>query len=290
MPRITYVNGQYLPHWDAMVHVEDRGYQLADGVYEVIAIYNGQLIDNDDHMARLERSLSELRIDWPVNRRALVPIMEETIRRNHVRHGKLYLQITRGVAPRDHAFPVLPVSSSLVIYASQIRWPGREKAKSGQSVITRPDIRWLRRDIKSVSLLPNVLGKQEAIDAGADDTWFIDGEGNVTEGTASNAWIVSKDGELITRPTNEDILAGITRKTLLRLIANLKLKLVERPFTVDEAKQAKEAFFTSTTALLRPVVKIDDTVIGNGEPGEISCRLIDGYYDYMERESGGAGH
>jgi D-alanine transaminase len=287
MPRITHVNGRYLSHRDAMVHVEDRGYQLADGVYEVIAIYNGRLIDNDDHMMRLDRSLSELRIDWPVNQRALVPIMEETIRRNNVRHGKLYLQITRGVAPRDHAFPKAP-KSSLVVYASPIKWPGRESAKSGQSVITRSDIRWLRRDIKSVSLLPNVLGKQEAIDAGADDTWFVDSKGYVTEGTASNAWIVTKDGELVTRPTNEDILAGITRKTLLRLIAEQKLKLVERPFTVDEAKQAKEAFFTSTTALLRPAVKIDDTVIGNGEPGEISCRLIDDYYDYMERESDGA--
>lgn len=282
MSRISYVNGRYVDHSQAMVHVEDRGYQLADGVYEVIAVYNGVLIDEDDHIVRLERSLSELRMDWPVGKKALQFIMAETIRRNRVRYGKLYLQVTRGVAPRDHAFPG-PVKPALVVSASPMNWPSAESAKKGYKVITAPDLRWLRRDIKSISLLPNVMAKQAAIDADAGETWMVDEDGMITEGTASNAWIVTKDGDLITRQTDENILAGITRKTILRLLEDQNINLIERPFSVDEAKQAKEAFFTSTTALVKPAVQIDDVVIGNGGAGMLTCQLIDGYFAYLEQ-------
>lgn len=282
MPRISYVNGQYLAHVNALVNVEDRGYQLADGVYEVIAIYNGVLIDEADHLRRLQRSLNELRIPLPVKISALKLIMSETIRKNRLANGKLYLQITRGVAPRDHAFPK-NIKSSLIVTVSRFNWPSRDGSKTGCSVITTADIRWKRVDIKSVSLLPNVLAKQQAVEAGADETWLINDEGYITEGTASNAWIVRQNNELITRQTDENILAGITRKTILKLVEEEGIKIVERPFTVIEAQGAKEAFFTSSTALIKPVTSIDAVSIGNGEPGLITCALIDKYYEFLKK-------
>ena len=281
MPRISYVNGRYLPHTKALVSVEDRGYQLADGVYEVIAIYNGILVDRDDHLERLERSLKQLRIDLPVHISALKFIMTECIRKNRLFNGKLYLQITRGVAPRDHAFPT-NCKSSLVVTVSDLTWPSREEAKEGGSVITSADIRWKRVDVKSVSLLPNVLAKQEAVDAGADETWLINEEGYITEGTASNAWIVTQNDQLVTRQTDEHILAGVTRKSILKLIEEERIELVERPFTLLEAQSAKEAFFTSSTALIKPVISIDDVSIGNGHSGLMTCTLIDKYFDFIE--------
>ena len=281
MPRISYVNGQYLPLAQATVNVEDRGYQLADGVYEVIAIFKGILVDKDEHLRRLERSLSELRISLPLNISALNFIMNETIRKNRIVNGKLYLQITRGVAPRDHAFPA-NCQSSIVVTVSNVFWPSKDESKQGCSVITSSDSRWSRVDIKSVSLLPNVLAKQEAIDAGADETWFVDEEGYITEGTASNAWIVTRNNQLVTRQTDENILAGITRKTILKLVKEEGIEIVERPFTVIEAKSAKEAFFTSSTALIKPVISIDNVSIGNGNPGLMTCGLIDQYFKFME--------
>ena len=284
MPRISYVNGQYLPHTRAMVSVEDRGYQLADGVYEVIAIYNGNLVDRQNHLGRLERSLQQLRIDMPVNVTALKFIMAETIRKNRILNGKLYLQITRGVAPRDHAFPT-NCKSSLVVTVSPVSWPSREDSKKGGTVITSADIRWKRVDVKSVSLLPNVLAKQEAIDASADENWLVDEEGFVTEGTASNAWIVTHNNQLVTRQTDEHILAGITRETILKLVDEEGIDVVERPFTVIEAQTAKEAFFTSSTAFIKPVVSIDNVSVGNGDSGLMTCTLIDRYFDLIENQS-----
>ena len=281
MPRISYVNGQYLPLSQASVYVEDRGYQLADGVYEVIAIFNGLLVDKVDHLRRLERSLNELRIRLPVNICALNFIMNETIRKNRIVNGKLYLQITRGVAPRDHAFPA-NCQSSIVVTVSNVFWPSKVESKQGCSVITSSDTRWSRVDIKSVSLLPNVLAKQDAIDAGADETWFVDEEGYITEGTASNAWIVTRNNQLVTRQTGKNILAGITRKTILKLVKEEGIEIVERPFTVIEAKSAKEAFFTSSTSLIKPVISIDNVSIGNGNPGLMTCGLIDQYFKFME--------
>ena len=281
MPRISYVNGQYLPLSQATVNVEDRGYQLADGVYEVIAIFNGLLVDKVDHLRRLARSLNELRISLPVNISALNFIMNETIRKNRVVNGKLYLQITRGVAPRDHGFPA-NCKSSIVVTVSNVSWPSRDDSKQGCCVITAADIRWKRVDIKSVSLLPNVLAKQEAIDASADETWLVNEEGYITEGTASNAWIVTQNNQLVTRQADENILAGITRKTILNLVKEEGIEIVERPFTVKEAQRAKEAFFTSSTALIKPVTSIDNVSIGNGGSGLMTCALIDKYFEFME--------
>ena len=284
MPRISYVNGRYLPHTRAMVSVEDRGYQLADGVYEVIAIYNGKLIDRQNHLERLERSLKQLQIDMPVTVTALNFIMTESIRKNRILNGKLYLQITRGVAPRDHAFPA-NCKSSLVVTVSPIDWPSREDSKKGGTVITSADIRWKRVDVKSVSLLPNVLAKQEAVDASADETWLVDEEGFITEGTASNTWIVTQNNQLVTRQTDKHILAGITRETILKLAEEEGINVVERPFTVIEAQKAKEAFFTSSTAFIKPVVSIDNVSVGNGDSGLMTCNLIDRYFDLIENQS-----
>ena len=284
MPKISYVNGRYLHHTKAMVNVEDRGYQLADGVYEVIAIYKGKLVDQQDHLERLERSLQQLHINMPVSVSALKYIMNESIRMNRISNGKLYLQITRGVAPRDHAFPA-NCKSSLVITVAPIAWPSREDSKIGGAIITSPDIRWKRVDVKSVSLLPNVLAKQEAVDAGAEETWLVNEEGYVTEGTASNAWIVTENNQLVTRQTDEFILAGITRKTILKLAKEEGIEILKRPFTLIEAQSAKEAFFTSSTAFIKPVVSIDNISIGNGNSGLITCTLIDKYYDFIENIS-----
>ena len=219
MSRVAYVNGRYLPHAQARVHIEDRGYQFADGVYEVVGIVGGRMIDRAGHMARLARSLSELEIAWPVAPAVLDQLMVELIRRNRVRNGNIYLQITRGVAPRDFKFPK-GVRSALVMTTRHVkRFATPEQEQNGVKVITIPDIRWLRRDIKSVSLLGNVLGKQRAVEAGAFEAWQVDADGYVTEGCSSNAWIVDAAGTLITRPTDHLILAGITRATLLEIIA-----------------------------------------------------------------------
>ena len=281
MSRIAYVNGRYRVHADAVVHVEDRGYQFADGVYEVIAVQRGRMVDEEPHLSRLDRSLSELRIPWPMSRRALHVVLVQVIGRNRIiGSGLVYMQITRGVAPRSHAIPSA-TASSLVVTARSLPPFDRDLARRGVAVITIPDIRWKRCDIKTVSLLPNVLGKQQAIDAGAFDAWMIDSDGAVTEGTASNAWIVSADGELITRQPSSAILNGITRRAVFDIAANQGCRLVERPFTVAEAKSAAEAFQTSTTSVVKPVVRIDDTMIGDGKIGPLTERLLDLYAGHM---------
>ncbi len=289
MPRASYVNGRYVPHVQAMVHIEDRGFQFADGVYEVIGVFGGCLIDGEEHLDRLERSLKELRMDAPLGRTSLILIMQETLRRNHVQNGKIYIQISRGVATRDHPFPAAS-ESSLVVTASSGSWPSLSEAKTGSAVVTGPDLRWQRCDIKSVSLLPNLLAKQTAVEAGAAELWMTDDHGRVTEGTASNAWILTSDNEIITRQTDDGILAGITRKILIRLIKREGYKLTLRAFTVEEAKAAKEAFFTSATSIVKPVTSIDGNSIGNGVPGEITCQLIDLYFDHMHQTRDYHGH
>ncbi len=277
MSRIAYVNGQYVPHAEASVHVEDRGYQFADGVYEVCAIADGRLLDETGHLDRLDRSLRELRIDPPVPRTALRIIMRQMIRLNRVRHGIIYLQITRGVAPRDHFFPDSDVPSSLVMTARAVD-PVRAaaRAEKGIAVLSRPDIRWGRPDIKSVSLLPNILAKQEARDAGCDEAWFIDANGFVTEGGSTNAWIVTTDNQVITRDLGR-ILAGITRAGIIRAAKGENIPIIERPFSLDDAIGAKEAFISSATAFATPVISIDGQKIGNGKPGQITQRLRAAY-------------
>ncbi len=214
MSRIAYVNGQYMPHRDAAVHIEDRGYQFADGVYEVFAMHLGRIIGEQGHMDRLEHSLKELRIAWPVSRRVIGVVIGEIARRNRVRDGFVYLQISRGVARRNHLFPE-DAESSLVLTARRLPPLNKEELRQGVGVITIPDIRWKRHDIKSVALLPNILGKQQAREAGAYEAWMVNDDGMVTEGTSTNAWIVTKDGELVTPHASYAILNGITRLTVL---------------------------------------------------------------------------
>ncbi len=279
MPRIAYVNGRFVRHDDAAVHIEDRGYQFADGVYEVVTLHNGHLVDELGHVDRLDRSLRELSMDWPMGRRSLGLIMRELVRRNGVRDGMLYMQVTRGVAPRDFAFPKA-AAPSLVMTVRRADLRHGRSAKQGVSVITIPDIRWKRRDIKSVSLLPQVLGKQKAREAGAFEAWQIDEEGNVTEGCSSNAWIVTQDGVLTTRQPNHMILKGITRGSIMTLAQRENLSFEERPFTLEEAYQAREAFLTSATTYALPIVRIDEKSIGNGQPGALTLRLRDLYWRY----------
>ncbi len=278
MSRVAYVNGRFVPHADACVHIEDRGYQLADGVYEVWAVFGGRLADAEGHFARLERSLGELRIAMPMSRAALTLVLREAIRRNRVINGLVYLQVTRGVAPRDHAFPTRRVRPSVVITAKPVDMAAAEaRAAKGVGVTTTPETRWARCDIKTIALLPNVLAKQAAREKGAGEAWFVDELGLVTEGASSNAWIVDRDGMLRTRDLNANILRGVTRKSLLELIAREGLAIAERPFSVEEAKQAREAFITGAGALVTPVVSIDGVPVGDGAPGPVAMRLRASY-------------
>lgn len=273
MPRVAYVNGRYLPHSLASVHIEDRGYQFADGVYEVIAVASGRLVDEEPHLDRLDRSLHELRIPTPVSSRvALRRIMREVLRRNRIDEGSIYLQVTRGVAPRDHGFP-RNAKPALVVTARRPRQSAPDLLDRGVSVITVPDIRWDRCDIKSISLLPNVLAKQKATESGAYEAWQVDEDGRVTEGSASNAWIITDAGEIVTHAPDHAILNGITRRAVRALASAEGLAMVERAFTVEEAKAAREAFLTSTTSLVTPVTRIDDTMVADGRPGPLTLKL-----------------
>ncbi|MCH2395440.1 D-amino-acid transaminase [Oceanibaculum sp.] len=281
MSRIAYVNGRYVPHGDAAVHIEDRGYQFADGVYEVVTVVNGRLVDEDPHLDRLWRSLGELRIDVPMSRASMKAVTREIIRRNRLKTGLVYMQVTRGVARRDHPFPKPGTPPAMVMTVKHMRLPSRAKIEEGVKVISIKDIRWERCDIKTVGLLPNILGKQQAREAGATEAWQVDEDGMVTEGTSTNAWIITKEGELVTRPATNDILNGITRLRILKIAEAHGVKFVERPFSLDEALQAREAFISSATSFVTPVTQINDTVIGNGRAGTLSLSLRDWYDEFM---------
>ncbi len=280
MSRIAYVNGRYVPHRRAAVHVEDRGYQFADGVYEVIAVERGRLVDELPHLKRLDRSLAELRIRPPMTHAALRSVMREVLRRNRVGEGSLYIQMTRGVAPREHAFPA-DGDTALVMTAKRARARPATVVEDGVRVITLPDIRWGRCDIKSIALLPNVLAKQQAREARAYEAWLVDRDGRVTEGSSTNAWIVTRAGCLVTRPATHAILNGVTRLSVIKLATADGLALEERPFTVAEAKAAREAFLTSTTSQVLAVSEIDDKVIGNGKAGTFTLKLRALYLGYV---------
>ena len=283
MANIAYVNGRYLPLTEAKVSIEDRGYNFADGVYEVCEVSEGRLIDERRHIDRLQRSLAELRIAEPMSRAALAIVMRETVRRNRVRDGLVYLQVTRGVARRDHAFPVAATRPSLVVTARSIDAAANERvAAEGIAIITVPDERWARVDIKSISLLPNVLAKQAAREQGAREAWLVDRNGKITEGSSSNAWIINREGKLLTRSVGPDILTGITRTVLLDVIKAHDLVLEERAFTAEEAYAAREAFITSATQAVMPVVRIDGRPIGNGAPGLIASALRRDYHQHAE--------
>ena len=283
MSRIAYVNGRYRPLRDAHVHIEDRGYQFADGVYEVCEVRGGRLVDSRRHMERLQRSLAELRIALPMTPLALGVVLHETVRRNRVRDGIVYLQITRGVARRDHAFPPDGTAPAIVVTAKALDPARNERiAQDGMAVVTVPDNRWARVDIKSVSLLPNVLAKQIAREQGAREAWFVDTNGFVTEGSSSNAWIVTRDRKLVTRPADHAILRGISRTVVVEAIRAQGLVLEERPFTVAEAADAQEAFVTSASQIVLPVTRIDGKPIGTGAPGPVAAALRREFHRYAE--------
>ena len=272
MPRFAYVNGRYLPHAQAAVHIEDRGYQFADGAYEVMPVRAGRIIDEEPHLDRLDYSLAAVRIRWPVSRPVLTLLLRELIARNRLRRGVVYLQVTRGQAPREHKFP-RDVKPSLVITTLRLGPPPATALEPGVAIITIPDIRWRRCDIKSIALLPNVLGKQQAVDAGAYEAWMVDDDGFVTEGTSTNAWIVTADRQLITRSLSHAILGGITRAGLLRMARSEGIEVVERSFTLSEARAAREAFLTSSSHFLLPVARIDGAPVGDGRPGPLTRSL-----------------
>jgi len=283
MSRIAYVNGRYLPMRAAKVHVEDRGYQFGDGVYEVCEVRGGRLIDERRHLDRLKRSLAELRIRLPMSPAALGIVLREVIAKNRIGYGIVYLQVTRGVARRDHAFPAPEVHPSVVVTARALNSARNEAlAAAGIAVVSVPDNRWGRVDIKTIGLLPNVLARQAAIERGARDAWFVDQDGAVTEGASSNAWIVTQAGTIVTRAADDAILRGITRTVVLEAIKALGLAVDERAFTLEEAYAAREAFVTAASQIVLPVVRIDGRPIGDGKPGPVATALRREFHRYAE--------
>jgi D-alanine transaminase len=280
MSRISYVNGRYVPHAQAHIHVEDRGFQFADGVYEVCAIRAGQLIDEAPHLLRLARSLRELKIRQPLGEASLRHLMREVVRRNRISNGLVYIQVSRGVARRDHGFPSADVAPTLVITARTLDLAWYDVlARDGVSVVLLPEARWARCDIKSTGLLANVLAKQQARVAGAYEAWFVDSHGFVTEGASTNAWIVDAAGALRTRSLSNAILPGVTRGQMLEICGQHNFRFDESPFSVDEAFAAKEAFISAATLGLLPVTQIDGTKIGDGKPGPVGARLRGLYWN-----------
>ncbi len=283
MSRIAYVNGRYLPFRDAKVHVEDRGFQFADAAYEVCEVRGGRLIDERRHMARLERSLSELRLRLPMTLSALGIVLRELIRRNRLDYGLVYVQISRGVARRDLAFPSPQIAPTVVATARPLNRARNETlAEKGIAVISVPDNRWGRVDIKTVGLLPNALARQAALDQGARDAWFVDKDGKVTEAASANAWIVTPGGALVTRHADHAILRGITRSVTFEAVKAQGLAAEERAFTLQEAYAAREAFETSATQIVMPVVSIDGHTIGDGKPGPVAKALRQAFHRYAE--------
>lgn len=285
MTRIAYVNGHYVNQREATVSMEDRGYHFADGVYEYFAFYNGKILDEAAHLARLERSLEKIRIAAPMPFPALSLVMRELMDRSGRLDGGLYLQITRGVAKRDHPFPKTHVKPSLTMFISEPKTPTAQQMQQGVRVITQPDARWKHCDIKSIALLPNVLARQASVEAGAREAWLVREDGIITEGTASNSFII-KNGVLITHPADTHVLPGITREVVIHIARSMQIPVEERGFTVAEAKAAEEAFLTSTSPNVLPVVKIDDTPLGSGAPGPITKRLMAEYFTHIHTQTG----
>ncbi len=282
MSHIAYVNGRYLPQKQAFVHIEDRGYQFADGVYEVICIWNGVPADYQGHLVRLNRSLSELKMRAPMSDGALTSVIQEVIRRNRIVKGTVYIQINRGVAPRLHTFPGASVKPSIVVTAKHGAGPPESVAEAGVKLITQPDQRWGRCDIKSVGLLPNVLAKQAAYEAKAFEALLHRPDGTVTEASASNAWLVTPDKVIVTHPLSNAILGGVTRATVIKIARAAGYKVQERAFTLDETKKAKEVFLTGTTTFVMPVVQIDERQVANGAPGTIALDLRQRYRAFLD--------
>ncbi len=282
MSHIAYVNGRYLPHSSASVHIEDRGYQFADGVYEVVLVWNGIPVDYGPHIVRLKRSMDELRMKHPMSAEALTVVVREVVRRNLFGTGIVYIQVNRGVAPRAHPFPSADVKPSMVVTAKAFAGSSDAMAEQGAKVVTARDIRWERRDIKSVGLLANALARQGAAEQKAYEALLVKDDGTVTEASASNAWIVTADKTIVTHPTTNAILGGITRETVIKLAKGAGYTVAERAFTLDEARSAKEVFLTGTTTFVMPVTQIDDKPVANGSSGLISLDLRKRYRNYMD--------
>ncbi|HVV64897.1 MAG TPA: D-amino-acid transaminase [Rhizomicrobium sp.] len=284
--RVAYVNGRYAPHPWASVHIEDRGLQLGDSVYEVFAVRAGRLRDEEEHLDRLERSLREIEIAMPMGREALKLVMRELVRRNRIRDGLLYLQVSRGAAKRDHPIPAIVPRPTLILTARPFDFDGAEKrAAKGVAVVTRPDLRWGRCDIKSTQLLANLLAKTDARRANAYEAWLVDRDGFVTEGASTTAWIVDKDGAVVTRALSNAILPGVTRRVIMEAAAEAQMPIVERAFTPEEAQSAREAFISSAANAATPIASIDGVRIGTGAPGPLSKRIAE---LYLSRSAGAA--
>src|SRR5579864_7270847 len=278
--QIAYVNGAYVPLSEAKVSILDRGFLFADGIYEVSAVLDGKMVDNASHLARLERSVGEIALALPESLPRIVEIQRELIARNQLESGLVYMEVTRGAdVGRDFAFPKANVKPTLVMFTSVKDIVNAPAAKTGIGVITVPDIRWTRRDIKSVALLAQVLAKQAAAEAGAGEAWMIE-DGKVTEGGSSSAFILTQDDVIVTRQNGSAILPGCTRKAVVKLAEERQLRVEERPFTVDEALAAKEAFITSASLFVQPVVSIDGKTVANGKPGPMATRLREIYIDF----------
>lgn len=282
--RSAYVNGRYVPHGEAGVHIEDRGLQLGDSIYEVFAVREGRLRDEEGHLDRLERSLGEIAIAMPMARVALKLVMRELIRRNRIRDGLLYLQVSRGAVKRDHPIPAIVPRPTLILTARPYDFAGAEaRAAGGVAVVTQPDLRWGRCDIKTTQLLANLLAKTKARKVGAYEAWLVDDDGFVTEGASTTAWIVDRDGQIVTRALSNAILPGVTRRVIMEAAAEAQMLIVERAFTPDDAKSAREAFISSAANAATPITTIDGVQIGDGNPGPLSQRIAELYLEMSRR-------
>ncbi|HEY8950861.1 MAG TPA: D-amino-acid transaminase [Rhizomicrobium sp.] len=282
--RIAYVNGRYLPLAHAGVHIEDRALQFADGIYEVVGVIGGLIFDEEHHLDRLVRSVGEIGMAMPMDREPLKLVIREMARRNRVVDGLIYMQVTRGAYRRDHAIPKDASRPTLIMTARPMSRPALDaRREQGVAVVTRPDQRWARCDIKSTALLPNILAKTKARDAGAFEAWLIDRDGFITEGSSTSAWIVDKDGNIVTRDLSNAILPGVTRREILDAAAEAQIAIVERKFTREEALAAREAFMTAATLGATAIVSIDGQRIGDGKPGPMARRLQELYARRAEK-------
>ena len=280
MKNTTYINNKFIDHNKAKISVDDRGFLFADSVYELINVSNKKIIDLDQHLNRLKVSLRKVKIKYKLNKKKYEEIINKLIKLNKIFNGYIYIQITRGVAERKHEFPN-KYSPTTIIFTKHLKI-NKKIYEKGVKIITIPDIRWLRRDIKTTSLLPNVLSKQLAVEKNAFESWLID-DGNITEGSASNAWIIKNSNTIVTHPANNKILKGVTRDTIIKILKKNGFNIKEKPFNLIEAKNAKEAFLTSSTLSVLPVVKIDNYNISKGKPGDITKKILNLYNNYISK-------
>ena len=282
MKDISYINNKFIEHTKAKVSIEDRGFLFADSIYELISVFKKEIIDTDQHLNRLNSSLKKIKIKYNFNKKKFKKIFKKLIKLNNIVNGYIYIQITRGVAERKHEFPKQYKPTTIIFTKHLII--NKKMYEKGVKIITIPDLRWLRRDIKTTALLPNILSKQLAVEKNAFESWFID-NGNITEGSASNAWIIKNLNTIVTHPANNKILKGVTRDTLIKILKKNNFNVIEKPFNLIEAKNAKETFLTSSTLSVLPVIKIDNYNISNGKPGNITKKIMHLYNNYIDKNN-----